>query len=353
MLTKGKLNFCTLFNSAYLSRGMVLYHSLIRHCKAFHLFVFAFDEATYAYLKQLNSPHLTPVSLREFEDEELLKVKPFRSAGEYCWTSTASTILYCIEKYQLSNCTYIDADMCFYNDPAVLMEEMGEKSVLITEHRYTAEYDQSAISGKYCVQFMCFKNTTEGMQVLRKWRQDCLNWCYARIEDGKFGDQKYLDTWTKEFKGVHELQHLGGGLAPWNIQQYSFSNEQGKITGTEKSTGKRFSPVFFHFHGLKFYKNQLLSLSGETYELSQHQRELFYFPYIRELLQQAQHIHLNNKNAFDANGASQEIKEKPLNFIYLLRQFIYDCRSSIKNINGKATRKRLLHYHYYSTHDFI
>src|SRR4051812_18081280 len=88
-----KLNFCTLFNSSYLSRGVVMYESLQKYCSDFHLYVFAFDEVSCNYLRSKNFPSMTVISLREFEDAELLRVKPTRSAGEYCWTCTSSTIL--------------------------------------------------------------------------------------------------------------------------------------------------------------------------------------------------------------------------------------------------------------------
>ena len=90
------------------------------------------------------------------------------------------------------------------------------------------------------------------MAVLNWWRNACLDWCYAKAEDGKFGDQKYLDDWASRFEGVHELQHLGGGIAPWNVQQYIFKCEDSKIIGTEITTGKKFEVIFYHFHGHQY-----------------------------------------------------------------------------------------------------
>jgi len=249
------INFCTLFDSNYLTRGLALYESLKKTCPEFRLFVFAFDDKCYQFLKKRSFPMLTVISLQEFEDDKLLKVKPSRTAAEYCWTCTPSTILYCINKYNLPDCTYIDADMIFYNNPAVLIEEMGTNSVLITEHRYTKLYDQSKISGIYCVQFVCFKNTDEGMTVLRWWRNACIDWCHAYYENGKFGDQKYLDTWPAQFKGIHVLKHEGGGIAPWNMQQYEFLQEQNTDWIINKKTKQKFPLIFIHYHGLKLFKS--------------------------------------------------------------------------------------------------
>lgn len=350
---KEKLNFCTLFNSSYLSRGVLLYESLEKHCPDFHLYVFAFDDAALNYLRTQEYRHLTVVSLAEFEDEELLRVKPGRSVGEYCWTCSSSTILYSITRFGLSNCTYIDADMCFYADPSVLMEEMGNDSVMITEHRYTPVYDQSAVSGKYCVQFVTFKNTAEGMKVLNWWRNACIDWCFAKVEDGKFGDQKYLDTWTTQFTGVHELQHLGGGMAPWNMQQYSFVRIENKLWAIEKKTGSKFEVVFFHFHGLKIYSDNIVALTGQTYEMNYSALELLYKPYVARLMEIAEDIEAKTGGAFNPNGAIAPSPEKPYNFLSLLKLYQYDVRQSLRNIGGSKTADRKLHHHYFRIKDFI
>ena len=280
-------NYCTLFDSNYLTRGLAMYESLKKNSDGFHLYIFAFDDISCDLLKKLNLEFVTIVSLKEFEDENLLKVKNDRSAGEYCWTCTPSTIKFCMESYDLDGCTYLDADLYFFNDPSVLIEEMGDKSVLITEHRYTPEYDQSKTSGIYCVQFMTFKNNENGMKVLNWWRDACNDWCYARFEDGKFGDQKYLDDWTSRFDGVHVLKNLGGGVAPWNVQQYDLDDSEFKL-------------IFYHFHNFKFLANNKVELG--SYKLRKIDIEILYKPYTRCLEKITKQIKLID-SVGDYNGA--------------------------------------------------
>lgn len=341
-----KINFCTLFNSNYMSRGLVMYDSLLAVCSDFHLYVFAFDEKCYTFLKALHLEHMTVVSLQEFEDRELLRVKPSRSAAEYCWTSTASTILYSMTHFSLQNCTYIDADMFFYSDPIVLIEEMGSKSVLITEHRYAKEHDQSKDSGKYCVQFVTFKNDVKGMEVLNWWRSACIEWCYDRMEDGKFGDQKYLDDWTTRFEGVHELKHLGGGIAPWNVSQYSFVQNAGKIVGEEIATGNKFNAVFFHFHAARFYADDIAQLTGLEYTLTKDVISIFYLPYIKQI-----NFKKNAINAIDAsfnpNGQLGNSSMKPMSIGVLLFFYLRDLKRSFKNVFGKNMKYHIAHHYFY------
>jgi len=341
-----KLNFCTLFNSNYLTRGLALYESLTKVCSDFHLYVFAFDDKTYDYLKKINLEHLTVISLKEFEDEKLLGVKSSRSAAEYCWTCTPSTILFAIKKYNLDNCTYVDADMYFYSDPISLIAEMKGKSVLITEHRYTKEYNQTDTSGKYCVQFITTINTAEGIKVMEWWRNACIDWCYARHEDGKFGDQKYLDNWTTRFSSVHELQHLGGGIAPWNVQQYAFEFKNGKIVGKEISTSNQFEAVFFHFHGLKFFENDFVSLTDSGYEISKDVIKLFFTPYVRTLMQIKNEVQKID-NSFNPNGSSGSSPYGEIGLKTIKKYYLEGIKSSRRNILGFHLPKKLKHHYFF------
>lgn len=277
------INFCTLFDSNYMAYGLTMYESLKKNCADFHLYIFAFDDKADQALRNMTLEHVTIISLQEFEDSELLKIKPSRSKGEYCWTCTPSIIFYVLRNFAVPSCTYLDADLYFFSDPKILIDEMGEKSVSIISHRYTPQYDQSEISGKYCVQFMTFKNDEKGLEVLKWWRDRCIEWCFGEPENGKFGDQKYLDDWLTRFNCVHELENLGGGVAPWNLQQYDFAADAEKIFGIEKKSGQKFPLIFFHFHGFKILSEKQIKLTG-AYKISVNARNFIYARYAKHML---------------------------------------------------------------------
>lgn len=264
-----------------------MYESLIDHTSDFHLCIFAFDDFTYDILKKLNLSKVTVVSLEEFETAELKKVKEDRSKAEYCWTCTPSVILYVLENYKVPDCTYIDSDLFFYSDPSLLILEMVEhnKGVMITEHRFSflpGLYEKNR-AGRFCVQFMTFLNQDKSLKVLDKWRRQCITWCYARHEDGKFGDQKYLEEWPTTYDNIHILQHQGGGVAPWNHSQYCFNIVGNLLNGRVKKTGYDFKVVFFHFQYVKFIGNGTFDVGW--YILPSLVKKLFYTPYLMKIIE--------------------------------------------------------------------
>jgi hypothetical protein len=279
-----KYNFCTLFDSNYLSRGLVLYDSINKLNINFNLYVVAFDEECFVQLKKRNYENITIISLFEFEDIELLNVKNTRSKAEYCWTCTSSVILYCLNKYNLENCTYLDADLFFYNTPAAIYEEIGSSSIALSPHNYTPIYDQTKTTGIYCVQFVYFRNDFEGILALKWWRDKCIEWCFARLENGKFGDQKYLDDWPTQFNNVHIIQNLGAGLAPWNIQQYSLINKY-QFFEKNDNNSKVYDIIFYHFHYLKYHLiDNSVIVNPSKFKLNESVEQHLYMQYIHNLI---------------------------------------------------------------------
>ena len=108
-------HYCTLFDKNYLYKGIAMYSSLQRVSDSFHLWVLAMDSETYTHLKKRGLPNVTVLSLNEVEDEELRDIKHTRSPAEYCWTLTPVLPLFIIEKYNVSQISYVDADLFFFS----------------------------------------------------------------------------------------------------------------------------------------------------------------------------------------------------------------------------------------------
>lgn len=262
------MNFCTLFDSRYIQRGLALYESLCSLSEEFHLYVMAFDDKSYEILTSLHLESMTVINLRDFENEKLLAVKPTRTRAEYCWTCGPSVIYYFIKSYNLDSCTYLDSDLFFYRSPQLLFDEIGDNSVAITDH--FAPYEIPA--GRYCVQYMFFKNDEWGMKVLIWWRDKCIEWCYAHFEDGKYGDQKYLEEFPRLFKRVHIIKTRGAGIASWNLDQYNYDSEKMSIEFKKEL----YDIVFVHFHAISMeIRENTLFLTPATFDITPTSKFLF------------------------------------------------------------------------------
>lgn len=275
------MNYCTYFDKNYLSRGLALYDSLLKNSKKkFHLYIIAFDKFSFDFFKKNKLKFITCVYYQDFEDKELLRVKKKRTRVEYLWTCTPSIIFFFIKKFKLKNCIYLDADIFFFNDPNKVINKDKSFNVLITSHNYSKKYDQTKTSGKYCVQYLVFKNNKESLKVLKWWRSKCIQWCYNRIEGNKFGDQKYLDSWPRKFKNVVVSDNLGAGVAPWNVQRFIVKNKNFPLI-SEKNN--RYDLIFFHFHDLKFFfKNKIIFIG--TYDFNANAKKFIYDKYIKKII---------------------------------------------------------------------
>lgn len=280
MSRRARREFCTLFDSNYLFKAIALYDSLERQCPSFHLTTFCFDDEAERLLERLALPCLSTVSLAELEagDPQLPAVKAGRTALEYCCTATPALPLHMLgTRPELGEITYLDADVYFFGDPEPLFDELGDGSVLITPHRFPPHLRHHEVNGLYNVQFMTFRRDAPGFEALRWWHDRCIEWCYFRLEDGKFADQKYLDDWPERFEGVHVLEHKGGGLAPWNVSAYSLREENGRVLVDGDQL------VFFHFHRVRMRNDGGYDWRAPGYPIPEEARELVYKPYLAAL----------------------------------------------------------------------
>jgi hypothetical protein len=279
--------FCTYFDNHYLPMGMALYQSLKKHCPSFQLWVLCMDRTCYDILFQLQLPNVHLIPLEDFEagDEKLLRAKRNRTLIEYYFTCTPSLPLFILDHHpEVDQITYLDADLFFFNSPIPLYDEIGLHSIAIVEHRFSPHLRHSEIHGIYNVGWLSFKRDEHALACLQWWREQCIEWCYDRVEDGRFADQKYLDTWPDRFSGVVVLRHKGANLAPWNISNYTVREDRGHVLVDEQPL------IFYHFHGLKKVNDWLYNHNLAVYrvKISSSVLRSIYAPYIANLLKVCQ-----------------------------------------------------------------
>ena len=276
--------FCTVMDRNYLTRGLALYTSLAKHGPAYDLYVLCMDQTTWNTLNALAPDGLKPVALESVMDARLKKASADRTLKEFSITCKSFFMRWLLRRQEdLEMLSFADSDMFFYSDPGAVLGEIGAGSVGITEHRFPArlEPETSRDYGIYNGGWVSIRRDARGMACLEDWSDRCLNWCYDRLEDGKYGDQKYLVDWTKRFEGVVVLRNKGANLAPWNVENYRITVRGGQVMADDDPV------VFYHFSGLRQverwpYRSGLYQ-SGLMRPAEGAVRRWIYRPYLRVL----------------------------------------------------------------------
>lgn len=274
-------HFCTYFDSNYFLRGLTLYRSLTKTDIDFTLYILCLDDQTRKNLSRLNLDNIVPIPLTQLEqwEPELLTAKSNRSLVEYYFTLTPSLPLYVLETYQhVDIITYLDADLYFYQSPEPLLDELHNHSILVTEHRFPPYLKEKEKYGHFNVQFEAFRRDKQGLQCLKRWKQQCIEWCYDRLDGARFADQKYLDEWPDRYDQLAILKHKGGGVAPWNWATYPMKTNNKQLYVDDQPI------IFYHFHGIKIIHPCLISNGLLDFGLMPRKfRNLLYKNYIAEI----------------------------------------------------------------------
>ena len=157
---------------------------------------------------------------------------------------------------------------------------------------------------------------------LHWWREQCIEWCYDRVEDGRFADQRYLDTWPDRFPGVVVLRHKGANLAPWNVSNYKVREDRGRVWVDEQPL------IFFHFHGLKKVNTWLYGHNLAVYGVKRSRTVLrsIYAPYFASLLNVSQDLLPFLQASVDSSVRYQTRESAPSQQISPLRRIVRSLR---------------------------
>jgi hypothetical protein len=275
--------YCTNFDINYVAHAKSLHHSLLLHGGEFTLLMFCMDDDSYKHLDELKLQNARLIHYNELEKfiPELLIAKANRTRVEYFYTCSSAISYFTLQNYKEADIvTYLDADLFFFNSPEPVFEEFGNSSVGIIEHKFKFFAERSLRYGKYNVGWINFRNDENGLACVTDWKNDCIEWCYQKIEANRYADQKYLDAWPAKYKGVHEFKHKGANLGPWNLPNYKLSKVDGKVYVDEQPL------IFYHFANLKQINHNLFKtdLSRSFIKTTGVLKEDIYIPYIKELI---------------------------------------------------------------------
>lgn len=274
----------TFANRNFLPQLLALITSFHEQTKESHLAIFALDDQTYNVIKELGFDRVDLLRLQDLEKfhPNLLIAKTNRMQSEYFFTITSAIPSYLIENYPLCNfAVYLDADLFFFADPDDILKSVESRiNVVMTPHNFAKRDSRLLVYGEFNTGFIAFRINTPSNYVARWWLQSCMTWCKDKVEDGKFADQKYLESFPAIIDGVLKSNQFGLNLGPWGLNNITtISNCDGKWEVNDKSL------YAFHFSGTKWNRwGVILGAWPYKHRISKTLFAAIYRPYLIELI---------------------------------------------------------------------
>jgi hypothetical protein len=243
--------YCTYFDHNYLSRATLMIGSLRRFEPDAPIYVLALSELCETILRQLALPNVEIVPLARLEEAypELAPLKQERKLIEYYFTLSPFLPHYLFARTAADRINYVDGDLYFFTSPRPVLDSLDDASVAITPHRFSFEYRNHVQYGIFNVGWITYRRCAEGLDCLNAYKADCAAWCYDRVEDGRFGDQKYLDAWPGRYPNLKIINHKGFNLAIWNAHNYMIRVKNNVVMIDDDPL------VFYHFASTKLLPN--------------------------------------------------------------------------------------------------
>ena len=279
------IRVCTLFDSNFLVQGMALIESVESRssCKIFWT-VLALDDASWSFLQSLNAPNVEIIHIDEFKDSDLQSLRPKRPWNEFCWTSAACLLNYCLAQSSFGQkVVYIDADCYFFDDIGEILKPLESgNEIVIHEHRFSKDRELWLDkSGRFNVGLIAGLNNSEFRMCVQRWRNQVLDRCDVNPLEGRCGDQTYLNEWPNLYPSLYILDSPGAGLAPWNIKNYQIASIDNNIKVDSKKL------YFYHFSALEiiFFSRFLVFYIPAAGYLNMNRNErIIYSKYMKHLM---------------------------------------------------------------------
>lgn len=332
----GLRNYCTYFDSRYLSKGLATFHSLCQYSDDFLLWVLALDPQCDEELRRIADARLRVVSLAVLEKScpDLKNCRRTRSLIEFYFTCSPVFIHFVLDKLKAGEAvTKIDADCYFFASPELIHEKEEDCSLAITPHRFASHAKEKEIYGRFNVGWVTIRKNPTGTRCAEVWKKKCLRWCFDKPEKHRFADQKYLDEWPSRYRNVQILDKPGINQAPWNSEGSTFHE-----TGDELLVDGQVL-IFFHFHSLrqagkkKFFANLTEFMARPNADLVQK----VYVPYVNAVMG------IQAMYGFDPQDSHVARSYEDPSYLHRQSHAPRSCRWSVWS-PGKGAERRAIFY---------
>lgn len=241
--------YITVFDRRYAGKGLAMIESFIANNPRKLLKVYCLGAETAEIVSKWDNnrhPTVTIADIQDVDDEVLEHLRISRGYREFCWSLSAYLTNREL-KLGVPAVTYLDADLYFTASVDDVESETRHCSIAAIGHRFSPKFHAFAVNGYFNVQWIFFRNDTEGRICNQKWLQQCIESTEYIPHLGIVGDQKYLDEWPRTYQGFHEINHRGVGVGPWNVATHRISKNN--LGWSVEETTRL---IFYHFQGLQF-----------------------------------------------------------------------------------------------------
>ncbi len=269
--------FVTYFTSEFTEIGIVSINSFLRFHPDTPGKVYCFDSKSKDLLSELiNSSKVVVENIQEsnFIASFLKDLEKDRSLLEALISIKPLLLRQCFADYHIQDTLiYFDPDVMFYSH--ISLHKMINSSFLVYEQKGVSTESKNNY-GRFNAGIVLVKNNGQGKEILNHWHKYCLQWCRLEVEKNRYADQKYLDL----------LSLLPGfeSSCSWssNLSARAFIKKGEMIDISKTKDGIYVNGELlesFHFHGLRFSNNAILTGFNRFGRL-QNRRRLFLFVYL-------------------------------------------------------------------------
>ncbi|NLE25515.1 MAG: hypothetical protein GX625_09275 [Clostridiaceae bacterium] len=277
-----KYHFSTVVSQDHLFKYLSMVSSLRANHNDFKVYTLCVNDIVWHILNRINIEEIVPVMLKDIESDMIVRIKNERPVQAFCWTLKPVFLHYVMEKYP--DCKYfahLDAVLFFFSSPDSIFLENPTASLFLTHHRNSRDFlKYYGSTGVFNTGFVGCKNDVNAMDAVTKWRTQCILYCPINEDKARklFGDQRYVESWPEEFRGVHVVSSKGANAALWNIQNYNVTEKEGKIFVDE------YPLIFYHFSGMTIISRKEFNLNWYYHIDDKNVLKYIYEPYINTLM---------------------------------------------------------------------